>query len=278
MSIQVLKADGTTETFKVEKLQHSLKRAGANNAEIKKITKQIEEILHNGIRTQEIYRKAFELLRECSTPVRARYSLRRALFDLGPTGFPFEDFLARLFESEGYKTITRIELQGKGAMHELDVAVYNDDESFVVEAKFHSRPGVKSDLQVVLYSYARLLDLQGVKICKESHCAITKLMIVTNTKFTHTAEEYAESVDVDLLSWNYPKGKNLHDRIQNSGLYPITVLQSISLSQKRGLLAQGVITCRDLLKKPHTLNHIHIGSKKKKEVLDEADALVHKRV
>jgi hypothetical protein len=274
MSIQVTKADGTTERFKVEKLKHSLQRAGATSSEIDSISTEIETTLHDGMKTQEIYRHAFELLRESDSPVRARYSLRRALFGLGPTGFPFEDFLARLFASEGYVTTTRVELQGHGALHELDVAAYNNTDSFIVEAKFHSRPGVKSDLQVALYSYARLLDLRDTKICHESHCTVKRLMIVTNTKFTHTAEEYSESVGVELLSWNYPRENNLHDRIQASGLYPVTVLQSLSLSQKRALIAVGIITCRDLLKKPQSLRHVHISAKKTEAVIAETKALV----
>lgn len=273
MSFKVIKADGTSENFKVAKLRQSLKRAGAGNAEIASIAKRVEETLYDGIKTQEIYRHAFELLRESDSPSQARYSLRRALFGLGPTGFPFEDFLARMFAEEGYTTTTRVQLQGAGALHELDVAAYNDTDSFVVEAKFHSRPGVKSDLQVVLYSYARLLDLKDTKICVGSHCSVTHLMVITNTKFTTTAETYAETVGLELLSWNYPKDNSLHDRIQKSGLYPVTTLQSLSQSQKRALITSGIIVCKDLLKMPQKLRHLHLSATKTQKVLEEAQAL-----
>ncbi|MFT7507568.1 MAG: hypothetical protein ACI92I_000728 [Acidimicrobiales bacterium] len=274
MQIQVVKADGSSEVFRVEKLKQSLKRAGANNTEIASIVQKIKLILHEGIKTQEIYRLAFELLRESETPVRARYSLRRALFGLGPTGFPFEDFLSRLFEAEGYTTTTRVELQGHCVLHELDVAAYNEDDSFVTEAKFHSRPGVKSDLQVALYSYARLMDLRDTRICNDDVCGIKRLLLATNTKFTSTAEDYAECVGLELLSWSYPKGNNLHDRIREAGLYPITALQTISQSQKKALLERGIIICKDLLKNPGALRHVHIGAKKTERVLEEARALV----
>lgn len=273
MSIQVVKADGTSEVFKVEKLRRSLKRAGATNTEIASIITKIEESLFEGIKTQEIYKNAFEFLRQSDSPIQARYSLRRALFGLGPTGFPFEDFLSRLFEIEGYTTTTRVELQGKCALHELDVAAYNETDSFVVEAKFHSRPGVKSDLQVAMYSFARLMDLKEVQICHMDICKIKRMMIVTNTKFTSSAEKYAECSGIELLSWNYPKGNNLHDRIQRANLYPITVLQSLSQSQKKALIAVGIIACKDLLKKPHSLKRIHISTTKTQKILDEATAL-----
>jgi len=273
MSIQVVKADGKSEGFRVEKLQRSLKRAGATNKEISDIVSTVETNLHDGITTQEIYRHAFELLRQSDSPIQARYSLRRALFGLGPTGFPFEDFLSRMFEEEGYTTTTRVELQGKCALHELDVAAYNETDSFVVEAKFHSRPGVKSDLQVALYCFARLMDLSDTKICSTDVCGIKRLMIVTNTKFTSTAQEYGTCAGLELLSWNYPRENNLQDRIQKAGLYPITVLQTLNQSQKRALIAVGIIICKDLLKKPQSLRHVHLSQKKIDAVLAEATAL-----
>ena len=273
MSIKVLKADGDLEVFKPEKLKRSLERAGATKDEVVDILRKIEEVLHDGIRTQEIYRIAFDLLRNSETPIAARYSLRRALFGLGPTGFPFEDFLSRMFAKEGYNVKTRVTLKGKCAEHELDVAAYKPDHSFVVEAKFHARPGIKSDLQVALYSKARLIDLADQHICHEDICGIKELMVVTNTKFTHTAERYAECSGLTLLSWNYPKGNSLHDRIQNAKLYPITVLQSLSQSQKRALIDRGAIVCKDILDKPHLLRHAHLSKKRMESVLAEANQL-----
>ncbi len=275
MSFVVVKADGNSEQFNVQKLRQSLQRSGATHEEITSIVAEIEGVLHDGITTQEIYRHAFALLRESEVVVAARYSLRRALFNLGPTGFPFEDFLARLFTAEGYTTKTRVILQGNCAEHELDVAAYKKDHSFVAEAKFHSHPGMKSDLQVALYSFARLHDLKNAKICSEDICGIKELMIVTNTKFTSAAEKYAECSGLQLLSWDYPKGNNLHDRIQNKGLYPITVLQGLSQTQKRALIERGVIVCSDLLTKPHLLRHTHISPKRVEMVLSEARSLTN---
>ncbi len=273
MEVSVTKADGSQEPFKVNKLKDSLQRAGATKAEIDDIILKINGILHDGIATQEIYRIAFELLRGSEQPIAARYSLRRALFGLGPTGFPFEDFLARLFAAEGYETKTRLTLPGKCVEHEIDIAAYKHEHSFVAEAKFHARPGVKSDLQVIMYSYARLLDLKEVRICNGDNCGIKELYVVTNTKFTHTAERYATCVGVKLLSWNFPKNGNLHDRIQKAGLYPITVLQSISQTQKRALIERGAIVCSDITTKPQLLRHLHISPKRIEAVLAEAGSL-----
>jgi hypothetical protein len=273
MSFNVVKNDGNVEKFNVHKLKQSLQRSGATPGEIDSIVSKIEGVLYDGIRTQEIYRHAFDLLRNSEAIVAARYSLRRALFNLGPTGFPFEDFLGRLFQHEGYETRTRVTLQGKCAEHEIDVAAYKADHSFVVEAKFHAHPGIKSDLQVALYSFARLHDLQGVTICNDDICGIKEFWIVTNTKFTSAAIKYASCNGIRTLSWDQPKENNLHDRIQKAGLYPITVLQGLSQSQKIALIDRGAIVCSDILEKPHLLRHAHISQKRTESVLAEAKSL-----
>ncbi len=273
MPTLITKADGTTEFFKIEKLRRSLRRAGAEPHEVNEIIAAVNEHLYDGIQTQEIYRYAFTLLRESRPPAAARYSLRRALFNLGPTGFPFERFLARLFEQSGYTTKTGIILQGSCAPHEIDLAAYKTDHSFVAEAKFHARPGVKSDLQVAMYSYARLLDLKNSKICQDDICGIKEFWLITNTKFTTTAQNYGTCVGLNMLSWDYPKRDNLHDRIQRAGVYPITVLQNITAAQAETLIAKDVILCTDLIKQEHLLRHLHLPTRKHEALLQEAHSI-----
>ena len=273
MSFTVLKADGSAEYFKVEKLRRSLRRAGASNHEIASITGTVVNQLYDGIKTQEIYRAAFDLLREHAQPAAARYSLRRALFGLGPTGFPFERYLARLFEAEGYTTKTGLIIQGHCAPHEIDVAAYKDDHSFVAEAKFHARPGTKTDLQVVMYAYARLLDLRDARVCTDDICGIREFWLITNTKFTTTAEKYGACSGITMLSWDYPRHDNLHDRIQRLGIYPISVLHTLTQSQIVTLLAHDIILCSDIVAKPHILRHLHLLESQMSAVLAEAKSI-----
>ncbi len=274
VSSLVLKADGTTEYFKVEKLRRSLRRAGASHQEIQDILLAVDTLLYDGIRTQEIYRFAFERLRKTAVAAATRYSLRRALFGLGPTGFPFERFLARLFETEGYSSKTGITLPGSCVEHEIDLACYNGTHSFVAEAKFHSRPGVKTDLQVAMYSYARLLDLQNVQICAEDYCGIKEFWLITNTKFTSAAQKYATCMGIKLLSWDYPKRDNLHDRIQRAGIYPITTMSSLTHSQTTSLLARDVLLCSEILDNPSVLDFMHIPPQKQQAILAEARLII----
>jgi len=253
MPVTITKADGSQEFFKVEKLRR--------------------------LKTQEIYRRAFDLLRDADqeSPVAARYSLRRALFNLGPTGFPFEKFLGRLFEADGYTTTTGVILPGNCAEHEIDVAAYKEDHSFIAEAKFHARPGIKSDLQVAMYSYARFLDLKSQKICSADICGIREFWIITNTKFTSAARKYATCVGLPLLSWDYPRRDNLHDRIQRAGIYPVTVLQQLSANQVRTLIARDIILCSDIIKSPQVLKHLHLPKRKHEAIIAEAQSICNVR-
>ena len=273
MHIRITKADGTAEYFKVEKLRRSLRRAGATPDEVNSIVATIQQELYDGMQTQEIYRRAFTLLRSQELPIAARYSLRRALFNIGPTGFPFEQLLGRLFTAEGYEVRTGITIQGRCAEHEIDIAAFNEKHSFVGEAKFHARPGIKTDLQVAMYSYARLLDLKDNRICQEDICAIKEFWLVTNTKFTSAVERYAECTGLTLLSWDYPRNNNLHDRLQRHRLYPITVLQGLTPSQTAILIERGVIVCQDIIDSPHVLRHLHMSEHKQQALLDEAKAI-----
>jgi ATP cone domain len=270
MSVRITKADGNNEFFKVEKLRRSLRRSGATPLEVNQIVDEISSELYDGIKTQEIYRRAFSLLRERESTIAARYSLRRALFGLGPSGFPFERFLARLFTAEGYQTKTGIIMQGKCAPHEIDFAAYNDTHSFVGEAKFHARPGIKTDLQVAMYSYARLLDLKDTKICNEDICSVKEFWLITNTKFTTTAEDYATCVGVPLLSWDYPRHNNLQDRIERARVYPITVIAGLSPSQIETLISYDIITCKDLVDNPSSLKPLHLSEVANLAILSEA--------
>lgn len=271
--MKITKADGNIEEFKPQKLVISLRKAGAKSSEIDRILRSIESNLKDGMKTQAIYQHAFQMLQESAEPIAAKYSLRRAVFGLGPTGFPFEDFLGKIFEAEGYKTKRRLMLRGKCATHEVDLAAYSPAHSFIAEAKFHMRPGITSDLQVAMYSYARYLDLASARICKGDTCGIIDLYVITNTKFSQAAIDYARCVGINLLSWDYPKKTSLHDRIEKLGVYPITVITRLSSAQKQQLLLGGIILCSDILRKPQTLQSLGLSGARINAVLSEVQSL-----
>ena len=96
--ILITKSSGVKEKFSPNKLKQSLIRAGASNLVIKKIEKEICKIIYPGISTKEIYKRAFSLLRKESAHMAAKYKLKKAILELGPSGYPFEKYHSR-FES-----------------------------------------------------------------------------------------------------------------------------------------------------------------------------------
>lgn len=271
--LHVTKADGTQEEFQIKKLKNSLQRAGATEQDVAEILMQMDSHMYDGITTNVLYRQAFDLLRNTEKTTAARYSLRRAMISLGPTGFPFEDYLAKLFASQGYTTKTRVMLKGKCVTHEVDVVAYKDDHSFVAEAKFHAQPGIKSDLQVVLYSHARFMDIAGTKLHTRDKGGMTTGKVITNTKFTSTAIQYAKCAGLELLSWDYPRKNNLQDMIEAAKLYPITVLQSLSVREKRALLETGKVLCTDIIDNQNLLRSIGVPQKKMGAIMEEGARL-----
>src|SRR5579872_3086631 len=110
--IQIAKADGTSEAFDPHKLNMSLKRAGASEGAAAHIAAEVEKQLYNGITTGEIYSHAFAHLRQEGHAHAARYSLKRAMLDFGPSGFPFESYIAELFRAEGSHALVDQIIQG----------------------------------------------------------------------------------------------------------------------------------------------------------------------
>ena len=271
--IYVRKADGETEIFKEQKLRQSLKRSGVSNGEVENIMRDIEKELFDGITTEMLYRRAFDLMRELPQPTAARYSLRRALFGLGPTGFPFEDFLAELYKHDGYQTKTRTILRGKCTTHEVDVIAWKPGDCVVAEAKFHLQPGTKSDVQVALYTHARFLDLVDKTISKNSDHIVRRSAVITNTKFTSAALEYGKCSGLELIGWDYPRGTSLQSWIERSKLYPITVLATLKAREKTALMQGGTVLCRDIVDNKALLSSLGVTKGRIQAILDEGTKL-----
>ncbi len=272
MAILIAKADGTQEPFNPEKLIASLVRSGAEQALARDIAKEIEPELYNGIPTQEIYRHAFANLREARRGAAARYSLKRAILEFGPSGFPFEAYISELFRFEGAQTQIDQIIQGLCVEHEVDVVSHQDGTTLFVEAKFHNAAGFKTDLKTVLYVKARLDDIQAHRKSKGIHEPM-RGMVVTNTKFTSMAAQYANCAGVEILSWEEPQGKTLQDRIDAAGLYPITALTTLNRREKIALLGQKIVLCKTLSDDTRALASAGVTGARATHVLEEIGSL-----
>lgn len=273
MPIEIVKANGQREIFLPDKLRNSLIRARATPSVAESIALHVEKELSDGMTTKDIYRHAFELLEKKLKPVALRYSLRKAVMDLGPSGFPFEKFVAEIFKAKGYKTETGVVMLGECVPHEVDVVAWNENKLIIVEAKFHNVLGIKSDIKVALYIKARFDDLANTFFDYGGKRKIDESWLVTNTKFSEQAIHYAECKNMKLVGWNYPQKGSLQDLIEDASLHPITCLRSISGSEKQMLLTAGVVLCKSIEEDPQLAVDVGIHAEKVKEMLKEISQL-----
>jgi Holliday junction resolvase-like predicted endonuclease len=265
--IHVLKADHTYEPFSEQKVMSSIQRARIPHSLRGEVLSHIKSRLYEGITTREIYNHILERLNNApETYIRTRYSLKEAIMQLGPTGYPFEDFICRLLESQGYTTKVRQMLPGRCVTHEIDVVAEKEGRAAMIEAKFHNSGGVRSDLHVALYTQARFED---VKVRNN----ITEAWLVTNTKTTIDANTYAHCSGMKVLSWDYPSGESLRDLIEQSQLHPITMLTTLTQTQKMTLLENHVVLCKDILENNELINNLYLSQQDRVKVLAEVSAL-----
>lgn len=265
--VNVLKSDRSLEPFSEEKLLSSIRRAGIPDSLDNQILDHVKSKLYDNIPTSEIYSHIQEYFGTSNDYTsESKYSLKKALIELGPTGFPFEKYIAEILKAEGYTTQVGQVLLGKCVNHEVDVIATKDEEKLMIECKFHNKLGIKSDLHVSLYTKARFDDL------KEKH-GFTKAMLVTNTKITLDALAYADCEGLRVLSWGLPEGKSLQNLIEKYQLYPITQLSFLTLVEKQELLTKDVVLISQLCKNPDVLDEITIPKDKRDEVMRQALAV-----
>jgi hypothetical protein len=267
--IDIVKSSGKVVKFSIEKLRSSLRRSGSDEKTIQQIIDTVRDELYQGISTKEIYNRAFALLKKKKSIFASKYKLKKAIYELGPTGFPFERFVGALLEYAGYDVKIGQVMQGKCVSHEVDVVAHKNGQHIVAECKFHSDPSRKCDVKVPLYIHSRYQDILKYKR-KETP---NEGWVVTNTQFTKDALDYGTCAGLYLLSWDFPKNDGLKDRIDRLGLYPITVSTLLTNREKTFLLSRDIVLCRQLHKDNFYLDHLGISEKRKERILKEVDML-----
>ena len=246
---QITKRSGEKVPFDEQKLKRSLERAGAGEQVIQQITQIVKSKLVDGMSTHKVYQMAYGILRKKSQQVAGKYRLKKAIFELGPTGYPFERFVGELLKNQGYKVEVGIIVKGHCVQHEVDVVAEKNKRKFMIECKFHSVQSRKSDVKVSLYIHSRFLDIKKEwnKKAGKNH-RFHQGWIVTNTRFSDDAMQFGKCAGLHLISWDYPAGGSLRDRIDNSGLHPITALQTLKKNEKQALLQRGIVLSRNVKK------------------------------
>jgi len=271
---KIYKTNGELVPFKKSKVKESLLRSGANEGMAVEVANNVAEKIEEKMSTTDIYRMAYQMLEnKKQNATAARYSLKRAIMDFGPTGYPFESFVGELMKEKGFKEIkVGTQMEGICVSHEVDVVAKKGDEHLLMECKFHHNTGVKTGVKVPMYINSRFEDIENKNKAEGEKKPIHEFWVVTNTRFTKDAIEFGECVDMNMLGWRYPEEGGLESWVDDLGLHPVTCLTSLTEKEKEKLLKRGVVLCKHLVDKEDMLSIIGLSDEEiratQKEVKD----------
>lgn len=243
--IYVLNVNGEKEPFSFRKIYKSAKKSGVSKKTAQKIASIIEREAFPGIKTIEIFKRVRELIsKDSSENSVLKFSLKEAMRKLGPSGFPFEQYIGEIFEKRGFRVKLNQMIPGFCCEYEIDFWAEKKNLVYIGECKYRNLSEGKVHLDIVLSSFARFLDIQKGGFFNKNGFKNFKIknLIVTNNKFTDNAIKYARCAGTELLGWQYPAKNGLEKIIDGQKLYPLTILPSLKkdllevLVQKRKML------------------------------------------
>ncbi len=247
--INIIKSGGEKEPFNPEKIKATCLRVGTTPEAAEKIVAEVAAKARDGMTTREIYGLVFEMLKQVSPGLASRYSLREAMFRLGPAGFNFEFYISEVLKAYGYQTQLPEMLKGACIQHEVDVIAEKENRRFMIECKWRKSVDIFVTAKDVLATWARFLDLvdgAAIKVCPD----FDELWVITNSRFSHDAAQYAQCKNIALLSWNYPPDRSLPAWIDAKGLYPITALFQLGSELVPKFAEARIMLVRDLVDLP----------------------------
>ncbi|WP_313099277.1 restriction endonuclease [Epilithonimonas sp.] len=266
---------GETVDFEISKLENSLRNSGADEQVVKRVLETVLPKCFEGITTGELYKMAFDELKKISNSVAARYSLKKALLELGPAGFYFEQWISRVFQNIGYKTETGQLIKGHAVTHEADVIAKKDDKTYWVECKFRNAEDTKISVTTPMYVLSRIKDISNIQYYLfKTKTEFTDGWLITNTYFTKDSIAFSEYYGLRLLSWDFPENKSIKSLVDQNALYPITCLTTLDGKQKQKLLEKKCILVKELFNNQNLLNILELNQEKKLEILQEARELM----
>lgn len=272
--MDIIKSSGEKARFSMHKLRESLKHSGADHNLVEEIVDKVSDELYEGISTKEIYNRAYALLKKKKSVFASKYKLKRAIYELGPTGFPFERFISAILQYSGFSTRVDVVMNGVCVTHEIDVVAEKNGKITLIECKFHGEEGRNCNVKIPLYIHSRYNDVKAHwDARKKESNTLGKGWVVTNTRFTEHAIKYGKCAQLYLLSWDHPKNDGLKDRIDRLGLYPITVSSLLTHREKQFLLSREVVLCRQLLRDTFFLDHLGVSRTRKEKILTEVELL-----
>lgn len=267
----IIKASGEPAPFDPNRLYQSLKRVGADESLIKEIVDEVSRCLVEGMSTHTIYHIAFRLLRNKSRSLAAKFHLKRAIMELGLSGYPFERYIAEILQHQGFQTQNNQIVTGFCVNHEVDIVGERNNQKIFVECKYHNRLGIKCDVKISLYFKARFQDIE----LSYKQQADKKLMgwLVTNTRFSHDAIQYGLCAGLHLVSWDFPAKGSLKELIEFSGLYPITCITNFTKAEIARLLEKNIVICKTISANTNLLDELNIPKQRRDSILEQCHTL-----
>lgn len=271
----VKKNSGELIPYNPKALKRSLTKSGAKKEEVEEVFELVSKDLYDGIPTKELYRIAFSHLKNYRSSYAARYSLKRALRDLGPEGYYFEKWIGKVLQAAGYQSLHSEIVQGNAVTHEIDVVALKGDQLLFCECKFRNDEDAKISVTTPMYFLSRMKDVQDHTYHFFGRdLKPTKGFLVTNAYLTTDSIDFANYYGIGLISWDYPETNSIKFLVDNAALYPITCLTTLTPEQEKILLSKECILVKDLQQNNKFLDSLNLSQEQRNEVLEETNELL----
>jgi hypothetical protein len=245
VTIYTIKADGTRQEFKKEKIVNTCLSLGASEQVANEVEKRIEKRVYDGIRTKKILDWIFRDLGKTMPRVGYHIDLRTALSMMSPKP-DFEWFVQALLREHGYEVTPSQIVRGKCVEHEVDGIATKQGMTYIVEAKHHLDHHALTGLDIPRIARATVEDIRDGFKDGLTSLNIDNAIVVCNTKYSEHAIRYSECRGIELIGWGHPPGHGIEGMIDDKKLYPVTYLRSLSSAQRNRLTSNGIVLVKDV--------------------------------
>lgn len=275
MSKTVIKASGQKEEFSHQKLVDSLVRSGAPDDVAEDIAKKVEVQISSLSHTRHIYRLAKKMLRQYNHALGMRYSIKKAISSLGPSGYPFEKYFGKILAAYGYSVELNMMINGYCVKHEVDIIATKGRDKHIIECKYHTDSGKPIDVKTALYIRSRVADIKKAFRKNSRDVMVKDGWLVTNTRCTSDAIRYANCTGLRIVSWRYPEKNSLERMIERKRLYPVTILSSIKKQSLDILFNNNIVLAQEIadMDEETFLRKSGLDSRTARALKSEADRL-----
>lgn len=273
--MKVTKFNGELVDYNPKALKISLTKSGASKEEVEEVFDLMSSKVYEGITTQDLFELAFESLKKHRSSYAARYSLKKALRDLGPEGYYFEKYIKRLMQTVGFNAINGQTVQGNAVTHEIDVIAQKEDKLYFCECKFRNDIDAKISVTTPMYFMSRMIDLKDKEFNYfDRTLKPTKGFLVTNAYLTSDSIDWAMFYNIGMISWNYPEKMSLKYLIDNLAIYPITCLTTLTKEQHKVLIQADCLLVKDIIEKEKFIKSLNLPNDLLEELITEAKELI----